>query len=151
MKRWWMISAVALALPIFAAAQTPLALPGVAGWTDAGHGCFVWNRSPTIGESASWAGPCVAQHANGKGVLIWRTGDSEQRYDGEFKDDLITGRGTLTISDGRKYEGMLLEGLPNGQGTLTDGSGTFVGTWKNGCLNEGGRRAALGVDPSTCK
>jgi hypothetical protein len=213
------LAAVLLALPLAARAQTPLAAPGKPGWTPVAKDCFVWNRAPGKDEIATWSGTCVNQRAEGKGVLVWRSGGAQQRYegemhdgrlsgsgtyvyapgvtyqggfkdddfdgkgtlteqgaryegafkagrknghglltttdgdryDGEFADDKMTGRGTLVLSDGRKYEGLLQDGKPNGQGTLTDPSGTYTGIWQNGCFADGTRKAALGVDPTTCK
>ena len=214
----WLVALVLL-LPVAALAQTPLAAPGKAGWTPAGKDCFVWNRAPGEGETASWSGPCIAQRASGKGVLVWTTPEGEQRYegemrdgkvngagkyyfsanqryegnfkdddfdgqgtfvepgtrfeglwkagrkngrgvlttmngdryDGEFKDDQIEGQGTLLLSDGRKYQGLFHNGRPNGAGTLTDPTGTYTGTWIEGCFKDATRRTALGVDPASCK
>jgi hypothetical protein len=210
--------ALLLALPQVALAQVPAAAPGQAGWAPAGNDCFVWNRAPQIGEVATWSGPCKNKRADGRGTLVWRTGEDSQRYqgdmrdghlngqgvyefsltarydgtfkdddfdgkgtmiepgvryegqwragkrngrgvlttvngdryEGEFKDDGMTGRGTLVLSDGRKYEGLLVDGKPNGQGTLTERSGTYTGAWKNGCFNDGQRRAAFGTKLDTC-
>ncbi len=85
---------------------------------------------------------------HGKGVLTMGNG---ARYEGDFKDDVLEGEGTLTLAGGTRYSGTLVRGYPNGQGTLTGPSGTFAGTWVNGCFNDGQRKASFLVDPASCK
>ncbi len=43
----------------------------------------------------------------------------EFEYEGEFKDGLRDGQGTLTFADGRMYVGEFKDGLKHGQGTYT--------------------------------
>ena len=52
----------------------------------------------------------------------------EFEYEGEYKDGLRDGQGTLTYADGRMYVGEFKDGLKHGQGTYTwaDG-GHYVG------------------------
>jgi hypothetical protein len=48
-------------------------------------------------------------------------------------------------------EGEWHGGKPNGLGKfVTAASGTFYGTWTDGCFKDGNRRAAVGVSRSTC-
>lgn len=49
-------------------------------------------------------------------------------YDGDTRDDLFHGEGTLTWPDGRYYEGEFREGRLNGHGKLVD---------RRGCAQEG--------------
>ena len=49
-------------------------------------------------------------------------------YDGETRDDLFHGEGTLTWPDGRYYEGAFREGRLHGHGKLVD---------RRGCVQEG--------------
>lgn len=49
-------------------------------------------------------------------------------YDGETRDDLFHGEGTLTWPDGRSYEGAFREGRLHGHGKLVD---------RRGCVQEG--------------
>ena len=57
---------------------------------------------------------------------------NEEKYVGEWKDDLKHGQGTLTSSDGSKYEGAWKDDLKHGQGTLTSSDGSkYEGAWKD--------------------
>ena len=53
--------------------------------------------------------------------------------------------GACCISGEARYDGAFLNGKPNGNGALTNASGTFNGTWSDGCFNDGKRRAAFGT------
>ena len=44
---------------------------------------------------------------------------SYQRYEGEWVDDMMTGRGFMIWADGRRYDGEWLENRCNGRGVLT--------------------------------
>ena len=70
-------------------------------------------------------GNCV----NGQGILTWTDGT---KYEGEFKDEKMTGQGTFTHKD-YKYVGELKDSLFNGQGTITwpDTIEKYVGEWKD--------------------
>lgn len=158
-----------------------LALPAAAQyaqprWTaDARTGCRVWNSAPEPGDSVSWTGGCRNGLAQGQGVLQWFMdgkpasrfeGDYRDglldgkgvyifangaRYEGEYRDDLRHGRGLLIEPDGTSYDGEWRQGLPNGQGTLKEANGTLVsGTWTNGCLRDGNRLAAFMSSRKTC-
>jgi len=106
-----------------------------------GKGTFV---EPGVRFEGTWR----AGRKEGPGVLTTMNGD---RYEGEFKDDQFNGTGTLLLSDGRKYQGLFHNGRPNGAGTMTDPSGTYTGTWIEGCFKDATRRTSLGVDPTSCK
>ena len=55
------------------------------------------------------------------------------KYEGEFKDGLLNGQGTLTFPDGLKYEGEFKDGEEHGQGTVTLPDGTkYEGEFKDG-------------------
>jgi len=70
---------------------------------------------------------------NGQGTITWSDG---RKYEGEFKDGKPNGQGTITWSDGRKYVGEFKDGLRNGQGTYTQPDEVqYVGEWKNGARN----------------
>ena len=69
-------------------------------------------------------GNCV----NGQGILTWTDGT---KYEGEFKDEKMTGQGTFTHKD-YKYVGEFKDDKFNGQGTLTYGNGNkYVGEFKD--------------------
>jgi hypothetical protein len=139
---------------------------------DAKTGCKIWNPHPVAGETASWNGPCKDGFAEGQGALDWlkagasyerdegvwrggrQTGEGTQtwpagNYKGELADGLPQGRGILIFGSSR-YEGAFLNGKPNGIGVLTTASGIFQGSWRDGCFNDGSRRAAIGVSVQSC-
>ena len=41
------------------------------------------------------------------------------RYEGEWVDDMMTGRGFMVWADGRRYDGEWFENRCNGRGVLT--------------------------------
>jgi hypothetical protein len=147
---------------------------GFAGdWiADTKTGCKVWNPHPTAGETAAWTGACKDGFADGKGVLSWvRGGQSYERdegewhagrqagdgaqswpggqYKGQLFESLPHGTGVLILGEAR-YDGSFLNGKPDGTGVLTNASGTFGGLWRDGCFNDGKRRAAIGVSTGSC-
>ncbi len=139
---------------------------------DAGAGCKVWNPHPQPNETVRWSGACPNGMAQGRGAAQWFRGNlpfetdegewrqgrqsgfgtqvwPTGRYDGELTDGEPNGRGVLIVQ-GLRYEGELRNGKPNGFGTLTNASGTFRGTWRDGCLQDAKQRAAFGVPLSAC-
>jgi hypothetical protein len=50
-----------------------------------------------------------------------------------------------------RYDGEFRDGKPNGAGTLAEGSETVRGTWKDGCLQGGLRKASIGIPLSACR
>ena len=137
-------------------------------------GCKVWNANPAPDESITWSGACAKGLAQGKGVLQWyragrrgstftgeyRDGHATGRgvsvfptgtsYDGEYRASLPNGRGVMIWSNGDRYEGQWRNGRAHGTGTYQRGSQVYQGTWSDGCFNQGGRRAGVGVDPEEC-
>jgi MORN repeat len=141
--------------------------------TDQTSGCQVWNPNPQLEESVTWSGTCTAGRAEGHGRVRWSRADSlietdegewhdgrqvgpgrqiwsAGRYDGQIADGEPNGHGVLTLKRLR-YEGEFRDGKPNGIGTLTDGSDSVRGNWKDGCLQNAQRRAAIGVPLSACR
>jgi hypothetical protein len=139
---------------------------------DAGSGCQVWDPNPQLEESVTWSGSCANGRAEGPGTAQWLKGNmtieidkgewrdgrqagkgiqtwSTGRYEGELADGEPNGRGVLTLQKLR-YEGEFHNGRPNGVGSLTAGTETVPGTWKDGCLQGGQRRAAIGIPLSAC-
>jgi hypothetical protein len=78
---------------------------------------------------------------NGRGIYSFANGD---RYEGEYADDMRSGRGMYVLADGTRYEGEWRNDMPHGQGTLTKPDGTaFSGNWERGCFRQGGQEATL--------
>lgn len=137
---------VAALLPFDAQAQTPLAEVGKPGWTLAGNGCFVWNRAPAPEETASWSGPCINKRASGRGLLVWRAGESEQRYEGEMRDGHLNGRGKYTFTLSTFYEGDFKDDDFDGKGVMAEPGVRFEGLWKAGRKNGRGVLTTMNGD-----
>ncbi len=139
-----LLAAALLAGP--AAAQTPLAAPGKPGWTPAGNDCFVWNRAPAADETASWSGPCVNKRASGRGLLVWRAGEGEQRYEGEMRDGHLNGRGKYVFSLNTSYEGDFKDDDFDGKGVMVEPGVRYDGAWKAGRKNGRGLLSTMNGD-----
>jgi len=163
-----------IAATLFGAGTALIRSADAGQWTaDAKSGCQVWNPNPQLDESVSWSGTCTLGRAEGHGSVRWlraqtliETDDGEWRdgkqagvgsqiwptgrYDGLISDGEPNGHGILVLKNLR-YEGEFRDGKPNGAGTLTAGSDSVHGVWKDGCLQNGSRRAAIGVPLSVCR
>jgi MORN repeat len=141
--------------------------------TDAKSGCQIWDPNPQLEETVLWSGSCVDSRAEGRGTARWikdsvaiETDDGEWRdgrqvgkgtqdwrtgrYQGDIADGLPNGQGVLTLQKLR-YEGQFRDGKPNGTGRLIQGNESLLGTWKDGCLQDGARRASIGIPLSSCR
>ncbi|HUI06511.1 MAG TPA: hypothetical protein VL486_05845 [Verrucomicrobiae bacterium] len=74
----------------------------------------------TFPDGQKYVGEFKRGIKSGRGAYTWPDG---QKYEGEFKDNRANGQGTGTWPDGRRYVGGYRDGKPNGQGT---------GTWPDG-------------------
>jgi hypothetical protein len=161
----------ALALAIACACLSPTGARA-GEWAVADEKCKVWNPNPSPGETASWIGACKNGFVEGAGVLEWRrSGKTYERDEGQWRggrqidqgsqtwpggqfkgqlaDSMPHGQGVLILGEAR-YQGAFLNGKPNGRGALTNASGVFDGAWRDGCFNDGKRRAAFGVSLQSC-
>ncbi len=98
------------------------------------------------------AGLAAATVANGKGSIVWASGDyyvgeirgglrngegtwteaSGDKYIGQFKDGKFHGTGTYTWASGTKYVGEMFKGDFHGKGTITYANGTVTkGRWEH--------------------
>jgi hypothetical protein len=143
-----MVAALLSLLPLPVVARS-----AEAGWiADPRTGCRVANANPQPNEAVIWSGGCENGLARGQGVLQWYENNRPaERYEGELRDGAMNGHGVLDIDNGGRYEGDFRAGTANGFGELTTARGTFRGVWTNGCFNDGGRRAWIGGDPSSCR
>jgi hypothetical protein len=139
------------ALLALASAATAVGQQLPSSWiADPQSGCRAWNSAPRADESVTWEGPCVDGYVDGKGVLQWFTkGVLSEIDDGEFKKGKLEGYAVMTSGPDFKFEGEFRDHLPNGPGTMHDADGqVYSGQWINGCFSEGGRRKAFGVGAS---
>ena len=82
---------------------------------------------------------------NGRVIETDRTGG---RYVGTYRDGERNGQGRYTYKNGDYYEGDFRGGFPNGKGVFhghnhLGGVSTYAGVWRDGCLNDGDRKAAV--------
>ena len=70
-------------------------------------------------------------------VFTWPSGE---RFEGEYRDDKINGRGVYTWPSGERFEGEYRDNKRNGRGVLTNANGSVKkGTWKDGEFVSRGR------------
>lgn len=79
--------------------------------------------------STAWA-KCISGNCNdGYGTYVYKSGN---KYIGNYRNGLMSGRGAFYWMDGNKYEGQWARDYANGQGTYTYANGdSYVGQWKN--------------------
>lgn len=68
---------------------------------------------------------------SGVGRFTWT--EKKEYYEGEFKQNMMHGKGKMQYSDGSYYIGQFVFNSRDGLGKMvwTDGS-YFIGSWKNG-------------------
>lgn len=127
---------VSLLLPVAAAPATEA--PTWLGDAD----CRIAPLLPrSVDNAVSWSGGCKDGHAEGKGVLEWRTQHSgKRRVEATLVRGEIAGEATLHY-DGGKYIGPFKQGMPHGAG--------YFSSARDGSRYEGdvvdGRREGTGV------
>lgn len=78
----------------------------------------------------TYDGEVVDHRLNGKGELIYDTGD---RYEGNFSHGTFSGKGSFISSQGWSYTGDFQKGQAHGNGKLTLEDGrVFEGKFKQG-------------------
>ena len=78
--------------------------------------CVVWNPYPQPNETVVWSGACANGKAHGRGTLVWRHLQQEERYEGEFWTGKKHGRGVLVWANGDRYNGDFSDGELHGRG-----------------------------------
>lgn len=134
-------------------APLPIATTNVPGWsTDPRSGCRVWNSNPEPGEAMSWSGGCKDTLAQGRGVLQWfKDGKPNGRYEGDYRDGKVNGRGIYSWVSGTRFEGEFRDDRPDGPGTLTQANGiVYSGIWTNGCFRQGDRKTSVMASKKEC-
>ena len=69
-------------------------------------------------------------------MYCWSDG---RKYVGDWKNDVMQGRGKLSHPDGSTYEGEFHHGVFHGQGRFTWANGTYEGTFVNGKREKHGK------------
>ncbi len=97
-------------------------------------------------------GPLHERLLHGTGVLRWFSKDVlYETDDGEFRNGKLNDRVILSFTSGTRFEGQFRDQIPNGQGTLRVKDGQiYSGQWTNGCFNQGGRQMAYNVSRESC-
>ncbi|MBS0525122.1 MAG: protein kinase [Proteobacteria bacterium] len=92
-------------------------------------------------DGSSYIGQLADGKRSGLGVLVYKGNDTQA---GEWKDNVLNGRGTEHLSDGPVYEGQWNNGVPNGLGVRDKpGSERAEGNFVAGRLEGLGTRHAL--------
>ncbi len=90
----------------------------------------MWEDNRYVGTSKNNYGCVSGDCVNGYGVYTWNT---EDRYEGYFKNNERNGQGEYTWPSGNKYIGKWAKGKQNGQGIMYYKSGSEKsGYWKDG-------------------
>ncbi|CAF1180078.1 unnamed protein product [Didymodactylos carnosus] len=72
----------------------------------------------------------------GQGIYDFAVGKKWRKYDGRFENDLFSGHGRMTYSDGHLYDGNWLNGRRDGRGVLTWKDGDrYDGQFRDGEMN----------------
>lgn len=80
----------------------------------------------------------------GFGVQYWPNG---KYYEGEWQNDLFSGKGRLVYENKDLFEGDFTGGLPNGKGKLIGADGSsYSGDWANGLKHGKGKEVSANGD-----
>lgn len=118
---------------------------------DTQSGCRMWDWHPDPKDRAVWSGTCSSGKKDGRGTVQWfEHGQRIDRFEGTYRDGQRKGFGRYVWNPENSYEGQYVNDVPNGFGTATLMGEAFAGEWKNGCLRQGSRLIAIGVERKTC-
>jgi hypothetical protein len=124
------------------------------GWiADSNNGCRIWNNFPQMNDNVSWEGLCKDGYADGYGIARWSIGVNGFAYEideGEFRKGKLNGHAVVTLGSMRRFEGEFRNNLPEGQGTLEYDGEIYSGFWSKGCFNQDGRRMAFFTKADKC-
>jgi hypothetical protein len=94
----------------------------------------------TEGGIVRYEGQFNAGQLNGKGKLLYATGDT---FDGQFKDDKPHGAGVHAAANSVLFEGKWNEGVRHGKATLGVGPSRWTAPTKNGIMYDKDSRSFL--------
>jgi hypothetical protein len=98
------------------------------GLTYSGTGKITWANGDVF------EGTLINGRRNGVGQSVLANG---QRYNGDWLNDLQTGRASVKFPDGNHYEGPVVNGRPHGQGRMLYASGDSYSGQFNAGVKEG--------------
>jgi len=134
----------ALALMFLTTLAPAVQAQGYSGrWIADASGCKFWDPAPMADESVRWSGRCTDGYAEGHGTLTWYEKGALYETDiADFVHGMLNGHGVLAFASGQKFDGEFRDQMPNGFGTLTTNFGeTFSGQWVQGCFQDPKRHA----------
>lgn len=90
---------------------------------------FMWGKGTLIRTGEKYNGEMIMGEKTGFGSSTYTNGTV---YEGQWKKDVIEGKGRLEIGSSYYYEGQFKNGLYNGIGKLGNKEGYYEGGFKNG-------------------
>lgn len=123
----------------------------ISGNCDDGYGVYTWDTGEKyegywsdgmrngqgtnyFSSGAVYTGEWKDDMKHGVGSYTYKPGSSYERYEGNWINDKLTGRGVLyyRTPKGQRYEGSFLENMYHGEGTMYYADGTIQsGIWDN--------------------
>ena len=84
-------------------------------------GCYIWNNSLGINESATWSGGCTNGLADGTGEIVWVSGSDRKNgssNSGQLQRGKYHGQWVLRYANGDVHEGYYVDGKRHGRWVL---------------------------------
>jgi hypothetical protein len=101
-------------------------------WISDKNGCKAWNPYPVANESITWSGKCENGYIEGKGVLQFYVDEKKaSAMDGSFSSGKKHGFAIATYSDGGRFEGNFVDDIKSGKGTLASKDFKYEGMYSN--------------------
>lgn len=84
-------------------------------------------------EGSVYEGQFNDDCVNGEGIYLWVGGNRGRKYQGQWKNNNLHGRGVFSFADGRKYCGEYVDNKKHGYGTFNWPDGReYAGQWSYG-------------------
>jgi hypothetical protein len=90
---------------------------------------FFWGEGSLTRTNEHYVGQMVMGEKTGHGLVKYTNGTT---YEGNWKKDIISGKGRLEINKNYYYEGEFVEGIYHGQGKLGSKDGYYEGGFAKG-------------------
>lgn len=79
-----------------------------------------------------YVGNCINFYRQGKGRMVWSDHKKLKTYEGDFKENMMHGRGVLVFKNGMVYNGKFIKNRMQGFGKLETAAYTAEGEFFNG-------------------
>jgi hypothetical protein len=110
------------------------------------HGRLVSGKGKVdLSGQGEYTGDLINGKRNGDGTMVYPEGHEFKKYDGSWENDLYSGEGSLTWSNGDKYIGKWKDGKRHGKGSMTfsknnsEGYLKYEGNWKDNLFSDKGK------------